>query len=166
MNKQEYFAALDNNTNTVLQLAKDCTTAQLHQCENGKWSVLQILEHIYLTDKIIIAIISRPTEKWHHNEEFIGNEKLKRWLVDEQPMKVKAPEILEPKGDLKDVANFEKIFLTQRNLLKQQIEKGEIMVDNRLHKHPMLGEMTISDWLYFLIHHTQRHLKQAQMLIG
>ena len=124
-----------------------------------------ILEHIYLTDKIVIAIINRPTEKLHTDEEFIGNEKLKRWLVEKQAKKVKAPEMLEPKGDLKDVATFEKVFLAQRNLLKHQIEKGEIVIDNRIHKHPMLGEMTISDWLYFLIHHTQRHLEQAKELI-
>ncbi len=166
MNTQNYFATLDDNTNAVLQLAKSSTTAQLSHIEKGKWNVLQILEHIYLTDKIVIAIISRPTEKLHTNEEFIGNEKLKLWLVEKQTTKVKAPEMLEPKGDLKDIASFEKIFLTQRNLLKQQIEKGQITIDNRIHKHPMLGEMTISDWLYFLIHHTQRHLKQAQMLIG
>ncbi len=166
MNTQHYFAALDENTNHVLQLTKSCTTVQLSQSENEKWTVLQILEHIYLTDKIVIAIINRPSEKLHTNEEFIGNEKLKRWLVEKQTTKVKAPEMLEPKGTWSDVASFEKAFLAQRNLLKQQIEKGEIVVDNRIHKHPMLGEMTISDWLYFLIHHTQRHLEQAKKIIG
>ncbi len=149
MNIQHSFAALDNNTNEALRLAKSFTTTQLSYSENERWNVLQILEHICLTDKIIISIIIGPTEKCHTNNEFIGNEKLKLCLVEKQTTKVKAPVILEPKGYLNDVSTFEKVFLAQRNLLKQQIETGEIAIDNRLRKHPMLGEMTISDWLYF-----------------
>ena len=92
----------------------------------------------------------------------MGNEKLQQILLAEQKAKVKAPEILEPKGIINDTSTFERLFSEQRNLIKQAIENAEIVIDNRLHKHPMLGEMTISDWLYFLIHHSQRHLEQIK----
>ncbi len=162
MDIKKYLNVLDSNTNEVLQLIKKNSNHELSKKEEGKWSSLQIAEHIYLTDKIIVAIISQPTQKKHHDNELMGNEKLQQILLAEQKAKVKAPEILEPKGIINDTSTFERLFSEQRNLIKQAIENAEIVIDNRLHKHPMLGEMTISDWLYFLIHHSQRHLEQIK----
>ena len=41
----------------------------------------------------------------------------------------------------------------------------QLVIDNRVHKHPSLGEMTVSDWLWFMIRHTERHLEQVKEVI-
>lgn len=76
-----------------------------------------------------------------------------------------SPEILRPKGNIADVATFEKMFVEQRELIKQDLRSGKIIVDHRVHKHPFLGDFTISDWLNFLIYHTQRHLEQIKDIL-
>lgn len=76
-----------------------------------------------------------------------------------------APEALLPKGEVTDVDAFKKRFQEQRKELKEDIENGKLIIDNRTRKHPRLGEMTVSDWLYFLISHTERHVEQIGELV-
>ncbi|HVA98165.1 MAG TPA: DinB family protein [Bacteroidia bacterium] len=159
-----FLETLDNNSNTTLQLAKSCSEAQLLFKKNDNWSILQILEHICKTDKVVIDLIEKPSDKISETEEILGTKKLTKLVVEARAFKVKAPEILLPIGTISNVNDFEKLFLSQRNLLKKKIESGKIIIDNRIHKHPYLGEMTIIDWLNFIVNHTQRHLEQIKDL--
>ena len=129
--------------------------------------MLEVLEHIYLTDRIIHTIVSRPSDDKSSSEEIIGDDKMKNILVEQRTSKkVSAPEILKPKGSIKDLDTFENIFLAQRKAFKEDIVAGNIIIDNRIHKHPLLNEMTIADWLNFTVHHTQRHIEQIKEIIN
>ena len=160
-----FFETLDNNTNATLKLATDCSESQLTFKQNDHWSILQILEHICKTDKVVIDLIEKPSDKISETEEILGAKKLTKLVVEARSFKVKAPEILLPTGNVKDEKDFEKLFLSQRNDLKAAIESGKIVIDKRIHKHPYLGEMTIIDWLNFIVNHTQRHLEQIKDLL-
>lgn len=166
MNAINYFQDLNENTNDTLLLVKSCPPAILNNSNNDKWSVLQILEHICMTEKLICVLVSKPSDKEAETNELLGNDKIKKLVVEKREYKVMAPESLIPKGDIKDQEGFAQIFLQQRDKLKQDIQTGILIIDNRIHKHPMLGEMTIKDWLNFLIHHTQRHLEQIKDLLA
>lgn len=166
MDITNYIKILDKSANDTLQLANSCPPSRLTVSVNEKWSVLQILEHIYMTEKLVCGLITKASDKTSETDELLGNDKIKKLVVEKRGQKVSAPESLKPKGDIKDVDGFEKVFLQQRNLLKQEILTGKLTIDNRIHKHPMLGEMTINDWLNFLIHHTQRHLEQIKDILA
>jgi len=153
---------LDKNTKDTLHAAKNCSPEQLRFRENGKWSILQILEHICITDRVIHKIILKPSDNLHDTHELVGDARLKKILVDLRARRIESPEMLRPQDVLPDFKTFEKLFVTERNLLKQNLQTGRIVVDNRIHKHPFLDNMTIVDWLNFLIHHTQRHLEQIK----
>lgn len=157
-----FIARLDNNTKEMSALVSRLSPYQLSFKENGKWNVLEILEHLYLTDKIIIAIISTPSENVHTAEDIHGKEKIRTILVDGRNKKIASPEPLKPKGLFPDVVAFEKAFFQQRETLKNSLRRGDITIDNRIHKHPFLGDMTISDWLNFIIHHADRHIEQIK----
>ena len=160
-----YIRILDDNTNDTFQLAKSCSLDQMQISNDGRWNILQLLEHICIVDHVVYRILLKSSDKISETDEIMGDGKLKRLIVEKREYKVAAPESLHPKGDISDIVTFEKIFLQQRNLLKQDIETGKIIIDNRIHKHPLLGEMAISDWLNFIIHHTQRHLEQIKDLV-
>jgi uncharacterized damage-inducible protein DinB len=163
MDLANFIKILDNNTNDTLQLAKSCSASQLNFCKSESWSILQILEHICNADKIIFYIISRPSVKISESTELVGDASLKKILIEQRGQKkYTAPDILEPKGNIPDLESFEKLFLEQRNSLKQDIQTKKLIIDNRIHSHPIMGEMTISDWLNFLVNHTQRHLEQIK----
>src|ERR1035437_8610815 len=162
MNLKNYIRTLDNNTNDTMRLAKSCSSIQLQFNEEGKWNIMQILEHIYIVDKVIYRLLLKPSDKLSETEDLLGDNKIKRLVVEKREYKVAAPESLYPKGDITDVATFEKLFLQQRTSIKHDLESGKIIIDTRIHKHPYLGEMTIADWLSLIIHHTHRHLEQIK----
>jgi DinB superfamily len=161
-----FIERLDNTTNDTLQTVKLCSKEQLNHKQGDKWSILEILEHLYLTDNIIFTIISRPTIDISPSSEIVGNEKMKTILVDQRDQKLITPEMLKPVGKINNLAVFEQVFLSQRETLKNNISTGKLTIDNRVHKHPILNDMTIIDWLNFTIHHTQRHIEQIKDLLN
>lgn len=161
-----YILKLDANTTEALALIKRCNETQLRYKPEGKWNTLEIAEHICSTERLVIALLSKPSANLHGEENVIGNEKLERILVTMRARKVKAPDSLEPKGLLNTAEAFEEKFIAQRQVLKENLLNGKIIIDTRIHKHPIMGEMTITDWMYFIIHHTQRHLEQIKELMN
>ncbi len=161
MDITKYFNRLNENNKNLLQTIDGIVEEKLSIKDNvNEWSVYEILEHIYLTDKIISKLISTPSKNQSDTNEIIGSEELEDVLIGKKSPKVKTPEMLNPKGIINNIQDFKNIFLEQRNLLKMNLESGKIKVDNRIFKHPYLGEMTIEDWLNFIIFHTKRHIKQ------
>ncbi len=166
MEISEYINRLDKNTETAIALAKSCTPELLNQKPDTGWSIAQVLEHICMTELSVCKRISKPSEKSNETATIYGNEKMEKILVGYRDRKVAAPGFLEPKGDITSAEEFEKVFTAQRNRLKDDLSSGKLVIDNKVHLHPRLGEMTMSDWLNFLIHHTQRHLEQVKDLLN
>lgn len=166
MNITERLTLLDINTSETLKLAKGFTRAQLLLKKQGGWSIIEILEHIVIVEGGCYKLLTKNSESVAETVELFGHEKLNKLLIERRERKVQAPEGLHPKGAIKDVASFEQQFLLQRNFLKQNIDNKKIIVDKRTHKHPFLGDMTISDWLHFVPMHTQRHLEQIKDILA
>lgn len=162
MTPQAFSTLLDANSEniTALVLSIDEHKAQLRV--PGKWNILEILEHVYLTEKLVYALLSRPSRMMADVSEKVGNEKLERVLVGLRKRRVQAPDIVHPKGDIKSPGDFLSKLNEQRLLLKNDLLSGRIIIDNRVQNHPLLGEMTITDWLNFIIHHCNRHLEQIK----
>lgn len=160
-----YINTLNSNTDSLLKLICSCPPDKLNSTKNGQWSILQIAEHICLTDEMIHSMLLSHTDSVHEKEEIIGDEKLKKILVGGRSHKVLSPGALIPKGSVKDYDTFKELLTMQRAAIVQNLQEGVLVVDNRAFKHPFLGEMTISDWLYFIIHHTQRHHDQIKDLL-
>lgn len=165
MDTDVYIKVLDANTAAALQLAAALPENLLHHKTDGKWSLMEILEHVCTVDRVCMAIVSRPSDHRAEKKEMVGDERLKHVMVSRRDIKVDSPDILKPKGALKDIATFEEVFTGQREQLKQQLKEGTIIPDNRVNKHPFIGEMTYVDWLYFMLRHAERHLEQIKDIV-
>lgn len=162
MDVNTYLENLDKITSETLMQAKKFSPTQLTFLVKGKWSILQKLEHIFTFDRLCYDILTKPTEKISDTDELIGDVKIKQVVVDQRFMKVKSPDIVKPRGEMKNLKDFEKGFKEMRQKLKDGILTEKIKIDNRVFRHPILGDMTISDWLYFIIRHNERHLLQIK----
>ena len=162
MDKIKYFDLLDRSTAETLKLAHSLTPKQLTYARPGRWSAMQILEHICMAESSIGKILVRPSDKVSEQAELIGNERIRKLVVEERHRTVVAPERMIPRGEITTVADFETAFVAQRNALKEDIASGAKTIDNRVFMHPSIGEMTISDWMYFSLSHTERHLDQIR----
>ena len=163
---EKYVNRLQQNTNILLETVEGYPIEYLTKKEPSEWSVLEILEHIYLADKVIHRIVSTPSDNAFANKEILGRQKLETILVGHQYVKVQSPDILQPKGRFKNLAEFNLAFSSLRATIQNDLVTKKIVVDNRIHNHPMLGEMTILDWLNFILYHTERHLKQIKRTVA
>ena len=83
-------------------------------------------------------------------------------MIELRRRKVPAPEFLLPKGLIKNESEFVEKFLKQRGKLVDALENGKITIDNAITPHPLIGEMTKTDWLNFIVYHAERHLLQIK----
>ena len=164
MEVEAYLIELESSTREALSLARSCTEKQLAYRPEGKWSVLQILEHICLSDAIMIRVIGRPTTTVSEHAELVGDSKLRTTVAQGRAYKITAPEALTPLGAFANIAEFESVFVRQVDEFKHDLTSGKILIDNRTFTHRYFGEMTITDWMNFVIHHTTRHLEQIREL--
>jgi transcriptional regulator of NAD metabolism len=162
MDRKTFVKKLNRSTNEILLVLKDCSIHQLHFKQENKWNILEIIEHLYLTDKAIKSITSRESEIIHQSTDIIGSEKLQKIMVEQRFRKLSTPDALSPKGEIKDLDTLLNMLITQRENWKQDLATEKFRIDNRIFTHPVLGNMTTSDWLNFVIHHTQRHIEQMK----
>lgn len=165
MSNEDFIKKLDETTNDFLQLAKHCSTEQLNYKQGVSWNILEIIEHLYLTDRVIYTVISRPSEIINSSSEIIGKETMQKILVEKRSRRITSPDVLQPKGEIKDLTTLVDMFVNQRETWKSDLSTGKISIDNRVHMHPIMGNMTIIDWLNFTVHHTQRHIEQVKDII-
>jgi len=162
MDIAKYLQTLSSNTEKVVDLLHSSEATELNFKSQGRWNLLEIGEHLILTERVVCKLLFAPSDSRAGKEELHGEERLNRMLVGMRSRKIVTPEIFEPKGEIKDPGTFEKKFREQRQMIIDGIKTDRIKIDDRVQKHPVLGEMTISDWLYFLPQHAARHLEQMK----
>jgi hypothetical protein len=166
MLKIQLFEAIDRNTNQLVDLVNTLNPAQLQLKLEGKWTVLEQLEHIVLTDKIVGMLLMRPHSSIAETETVVGQARLEKIIVTLRARKVAAPDLLQPTGKIQTAEQFNTQFTAQRTAFKAAVNDGTIVLDSRTFKHPYLGEMTVIDWYHFIPLHAQRHLEQIKDIIG
>jgi uncharacterized damage-inducible protein DinB len=162
MDIQGYITLLNRNTGELIDLVRSKDDDTLNHKTFNNWSVLQILEHLLITERYVFELLTGPSGKKADTQELKGSERLNRIMVDMRERKAKAPDMLEPVGEVTDVKQFTNVFLASRKSLTEGLANGKIVVDERIHTHPMLGDMTVSDWLHFLLSHARRHMEQIK----
>ena len=163
MDIASYIQSLDDTTAETLTLLRNYSEQQLAYKEGVRWSIMEVLEHICITEKIVCRMLTRESDTEAATAELFDPSKLKYLVVENrQNRQLSAPEMLHPKGTFTSFADFENAFTAQRNALKQQLTSGELLVTKKTYKHPYLGDMTVTDWLNFLPLHTQRHIEEIR----
>ena len=165
MDNKDFIKNLDETTNDILKLAETCSTEQLNYKQGVSWNILEIIEHLYLTDRVIYTVISRPSEIINSSLAIIGKETMQKILVEKRSRRITSPDVLQPKGEIKDLTTLVDMFVNQRETWKRDLSTGKISIDNRVHMHLIMGKMTIIDWLNFTVHHTQQHIEQVKDII-
>lgn len=155
-----YTAVLDQNTKELHALVKSLSDEESAFRPTRGWNILEVLEHILVTERAVLIMLARSSTLRGSSLTVVGDAFLQNFLKDRMNRKYKAPEGLEPKGRIKTSEQFLVELNGQREKLKQNLLTGTIKVDERQFKHLILGEMSVSDWLFFIIRHCERHLDQ------
>jgi hypothetical protein len=161
MDKQVIFQELDTATALLTKAVALFTLEKFNEKPPGKWGASQIMEHLVMTESSINNLLGKsigdagkpPGKKL---------EMIHSVMVDDNN-KYNAPEIFLPPGRFVEL-NIVDRLAEIRNGLKEIISASNL--DEMISiKHPGLGSLTRIEWIYFLIHHSNRHARQIENLL-
>ncbi|MDQ6609764.1 MAG: DinB family protein [Bacteroidota bacterium] len=162
MNKETLLTDLDVSTKNLTNVLSQFTDETLH-CNRSEteWTAAQIAEHLLLMEVIANKAIAGETITTNRPpDEKMG---LIKWAMQDETKRV-APDSVIPSGQTWKPQEFIDRISHQRNKLRKAVEAVDITEACTLFKHPALGTLTRLEWVYFLIYHAERHLKQLAKL--
>jgi hypothetical protein len=131
------------------------------------WSILECVEHICLVNGNVGKLIqapppSSPPATENKPSELYSEGKLNHLLVNKREMKRVSPKFVEPKGIFKSAEEAKTVIGKETEQLLHVLNTTDIARQTHTIPHHALGEMTKTDWIHFMIAHTQRHLLQIE----
>lgn len=147
----------------LLNAVKDLQEGTLHNCNADGWSILHVLEHLYLTEiSVIQGIRSALTAS---NVESIPIKPVHQVL--NRKYKVRSPEFAEPRGLFSNLEMATKQLNSSREELEALIASVKSTIDFNTcgFNHPYFGMLSIQQWLETLSLHELRHLAQIEEMI-
>jgi len=150
------------NTNAeLLQLFSSFKQEQINVVPfEGSWTAAQLAEHLLKSDLLILKTLNGPVKQTDRQPD----EKVKiiKELFLDFNTKMKSPDFNTPSNTVH----------VQEKLLNSLSEKKEEITEVIKTKNlsetcvsfalPELGEFTKSEWIYFDIYHSQRHIHQLK----
>ncbi|REB05568.1 DinB family protein [Sporosarcina sp. BI001-red] len=124
-----------------------------------RWSVRQVLEHLYLMEGGIVQTIQNQLTKGEQHET--ATKPIER-AVD-RSTKVEVPDFARP-GNTFCTLDELKEKLTASHKVLEQIEstvpKGQL--EAKSYPHPVFGDMSLAQYIPFVGYHELRHIEQIQ----
>ena len=125
----------------------------------GKWSPMQILDHLQLMEYVIARNISKELERGNSKKAM----KKPIQLTVSRTIKVDAPSYTEPSEDfIRLVDMTEKLASSRANLNSLYDNAPEELLKNKSMPHPVFGNVPLVQWFPFIGLHEKRHLKQLE----
>ena len=124
------------------------------------WNAGQVAEHILLTDIAAFRVLQGELS-------FAGrktDEKIPeiKELWTDRTQKLEALPANNPSDHLKDPVSIQEKIMRERNAIIQflkTVEEDSLCISR---PHRFHGELTITEWIWFLIYHTDRHIEQLK----
>ncbi|WP_176560365.1 DinB family protein [Brevibacillus dissolubilis] len=140
------------------------TDEQLNErVEPGKWTIMQVLEHLYLYERVAVQNIAATLAE---GVEQSADQKPYQVVLNRE-MKVDAPEQYVPSENFITLAEIKSKLDESRQALLQTVEgQGSDVLTKRSHQHRIFGLMDLQQWISFIGLHEKRHLAQIEELKG
>ncbi|MCM2535939.1 DinB family protein [Neobacillus pocheonensis] len=146
----------------VLQSVMGLSDKQLNQqVEVDKWTIMQVLDHLYLMERAIAHTISNLLAK---GESKTVSDKPIEFTIN-RSTKVDAPPIVVPSKDFITLEEMKYKLAQSREAFTQVVNAAdETLLEQRVYPHPVFGELSLKQWIPFVGLHEKRHLAQIEEL--
>ena len=163
MMKEELLRAFEASTNDLTDHMaaysdRDFGTAPGH----GKWSAAQVAAHLLMVDKVAVTVLSgfcSPTAR-----DPFSKKQLIADHMNDLDKQFKAPAFIVPPEDGQVREALISGIIKERAMIHNIIMVADITETCMESKHPGFGQLTRAEWMYFLISHTNRHIKQLERI--
>lgn len=127
--------------------------------EKGKWSIAQVLEHLYLTEKDIVDGIVETLSK----DEYIRTETKPIQIILDRTIKRVAPTHLTPSNTFQTMNELRRKLEESRKALMESVEGVcEEELEQKSFIHRKYGLLSIRQWISLIGYHEERHLEQIE----
>ncbi|MDI7741202.1 DinB family protein [Lysinibacillus fusiformis] len=126
---------------------------------DNRWSIKQIVEHIYLMEGAIAEMILGTLV----NGEVVHTEQKPIEASINRDIKVNAPEFAIPSNEFATLEELNmKLTATHQKLLKLAEASDKKELDVKAFPHPVFGQMSLKQWIPFAGYHEMRHILQIK----
>ncbi|WP_102029009.1 DinB family protein [Salirhabdus sp. Marseille-P4669] len=147
--REELLAAVENLSDQQLNFV----------VEEGTWSIMQVLEHLYLIEKSVAKGLAKEVEKEHGKQ----TEEKPIHLTPIRKKRVDAPAFSIPSNDFVPLIAMKRKLDGSRDALLQAIAGvDEETLQSKSMPHMVFGDLNLKQWVEFIGFHEQRHLEQIK----
>jgi uncharacterized damage-inducible protein DinB len=158
---------LEEGHRIISVLLESCTVKQsTFKPDSNRWSIVEILEHLALTEEMLFGTIKKNLENGKPSEgpppqdpEVFDQLILK--AVADRSQKATAPEQATPKGRYTDLDQARQAFGERRSKTVDWVRANKLPLRKYRSQSP-IGEMDAHQWLLMLAAHTKRHAAQIE----
>lgn len=129
----------------------------------GKWSPMQILDHLQLMENVIARNISKELDRGSSKKAM----KKPIQLTVSRTIKVDAPSYTVPSDTfIRLVEMTERLASSRANLNEVYDNAPEDLLKTKSLPHPVFGNVPLIQWFPFVGLHEKRHLKQLESTLS
>jgi uncharacterized damage-inducible protein DinB len=128
-----------------------------------KWSVLEHLEHLFVSEKGTSRLMAMPAEPIERDLAAM-RQRMVGGLADLNT-KYAGGSTLDPKGRFQDYAEWRAAFLANRTTLIEALSLGGDGLCT-FYTHPYFGQLNRQEWVAFTMLHAERHLAQMRAMVN
>ena len=126
----------------------------------GRWSVAEVLEHLAVLEGGIVQLL-RSQAAAGPAEAAAASTLDERAVLDRSRPWV-APPRVQPRGELSAAAAWERLGQTRAALLAAMEGGDEQSLTQKTYPHPVLGPLSLRQWVTFIGLHEGRHAAQIE----
>lgn len=125
-----------------------------------QWSIIEVCDHLISTDYGIYSMLSSEGVVAPEGRESKVETILK--TAPDRTRKVKAPEMLQPKGKTDTQEKFSAKLKSLRDKMINASQEKDLTRICDVFPHFVFGQMTFEEWLQFSMAHATRHKMQME----
>lgn len=157
---------LESSQALLTQTVAGLSAAQFNfRPAEGKWSILECIEHISMAEGAIFQWIGgslkEPADSSRRSEIKVTDENLIQ-QVPNRSQKFNAPEMLQPKGSFATGEAGVKAFSEARAKTIEYAKTTQDDLRNHYMEHPAFGTIDTYQGMLLLAAHSKRHILQMQ----
>lgn len=139
---------------------RELTDEQLNKVvEEGRWSIAQVLEHLYLMEENATRGIQEVLLK----DEVNPTDPKPIEIAADRTIKRDAPDYLIPSVEFQTLESLREKLTNSREALMKSVQRvSEEELNNKSFIHRRFGLLSVTQWISLLGYHEQRHLEQIE----
>jgi|SRR5919109_2839038 uncharacterized damage-inducible protein DinB len=126
------------------------------------WSIAEVLEHLAVVERGIVKLITLRGREVPAADAApaapLSDDRVA--ALRGRVRRIEAPERVRPTGTMTATDALRALEETRGALRQALLAANPTSLDGCTHTHPVLGTLTLRDWVHFVAHHEARHAAQ------